>query len=88
MLEVVGTSSTCVLLTASLALTTGAGNANCPCLTSYGTTLPTDSNGRLILMDTHRYLPTYGLSTCSAHDSGLAPYCNDANVTPQKRHVA
>ena len=69
------------LITASLALATGAGNANCPCLTSYGTTLPTDSNGRLIVMDTHRYLPTYGLSTCSAHDSGLAPYCNDANVT-------
>merc|ERR1719482_2604363 len=54
--------------------------AGCPCLTSApsGTRYPTFT----LAGQTITYDNGYGLTTCSAHDTGLQPYCNRGGESP------
>ena len=51
-------------------------SSGCPCLAAYPSGVdPTSTNvdGRI-----YNYPATYGLASCTAHDSGLLPYCHDS----------
>ena len=56
----------------------GAQDASCPCLDDFLGADPV-VNGLIpvtLAGETHQLPATYGLSNCSAHDTGLPPYCS------------
>jgi hypothetical protein len=74
------------VLLAFVPATHAAGSTSCPCMTSFPASVSQfrDTSGSLQITlggTQHLYPGAYGLSTCTAHDTGLSPYCNDANVT-------
>ena len=60
------------------AASANTGDTNCPCLAA----TPANTGRTFTLPGAPSpiaYSPSYGLANCSAHDSGLAPFCNRAN---------
>jgi len=59
-------------------VTAQSGDASCPCITAFPSGI-NPSDGVSIGSGTFFYPSSYGLNTCSAHDSSLAPYCDAAD---------
>ena len=58
------------------ATASGAGQPSCPCLANQPQSLNSDGTIDMTLAGiTHKYPGSYGVSSCSAHDAGLQPYC-------------
>ena len=58
------------------------GAASCPCITSWASAQYENAQGGLnvkLYKETFSYPLTYGLSSCSAHDINMRPYCDKAN---------
>ena len=57
---------------------------NCPCLTSYPSSISLMESGELgvvIAGTQYGYPSSYGLSSCTAHDRGLQPSCTNASLS-------
>jgi len=62
----------------------GEGSASCPCITSFAgfythTSTVAGTIDVKLGAATYRYPAEYGVTNCTSHDKGLAPYCNVAD---------
>ena len=68
-----------VVVSLSFAQAQSSGQSSCPCISNGADYGVTGSLRPVISGRSYNYGETYGMGSCTAHDSGRAPFCDGAN---------